>query len=296
MNQTNTSSGNGNHHRSAVDVLEDNRSSGTTIYDPSNPLLAPPKEIEKTKQKGRTRRLVIVCFVFLALTGAAFFLYRSLRVNRVNVTVQADNRRDTQSPRSKGESKNSENDASTDAINLTRKALGSDNANAGNVSVPSSNPTPTPDKSNESVPEVVRSLGGTFASGGNDNGPNNPKIGFQPRTGGGSEPQSNGTTSANQEVAQSHANSTQTLFVDAASPKLDLRAAPLNGTTAAQTKLVTNAAINITPAVLPPFGTMLPVRTQGVIFTLRNNSYARLELIRDVAGNGWSLPKGTVLV
>jgi len=26
------------------------------------------------------------------------------------------------------------------------------------------------------------------------------------------------------------------------------------------------------PAVLPPFGTMLPVRTQGVIFTLRNNS------------------------
>ena len=49
-------------------------------------------------------------------------------------------------------------------------------------------------------------------------------------------------------------------------------------------------------SVLPPFGTMLPVRTQGVIFTLRNNSYARLELTRDTAGEGWSLPKGTVLV
>src|SRR5207244_1624942 len=50
------------------------------------------------------------------------------------------------------------------------------------------------------------------------------------------------------------------------------------------------------PAILPPFGTMLPVRTQGVIFTLRNNSYARLELTRDSAGTGWSLPKGTILV
>jgi len=48
--------------------------------------------------------------------------------------------------------------------------------------------------------------------------------------------------------------------------------------------------------VLPPFGTMLPVRTQGVIFTLRNNSYARLELMRDSSGQSWSLPKGTVLV
>ncbi len=41
---------------------------------------------------------------------------------------------------------------------------------------------------------------------------------------------------------------------------------------------------------------MLPVRTQGVIFTLRNHSFARMELARDCAGPGWSLPKGTILV
>jgi hypothetical protein len=41
---------------------------------------------------------------------------------------------------------------------------------------------------------------------------------------------------------------------------------------------------------------MLPVRTQGVIFSLRNNSYARLELARDCSGQGWSLPKGTVFI
>jgi hypothetical protein len=41
---------------------------------------------------------------------------------------------------------------------------------------------------------------------------------------------------------------------------------------------------------------MLPVRTRGVIFSLRNNSYARLELARDYEGEGWSLPKGTLFV
>ncbi len=41
---------------------------------------------------------------------------------------------------------------------------------------------------------------------------------------------------------------------------------------------------------------MLPVRTRGVIFSLRNNSYARLELARDCQGDGWSLSKGTLLV
>ena len=53
---------------------------------------------------------------------------------------------------------------------------------------------------------------------------------------------------------------------------------------------------SIAPPVLPPFGTMLPVRTLGVIFSLRNNSFARLELARDCKGEGWSLPKGTLLI
>src|SRR3989442_1736559 len=116
MTQTNTYPGNGNHHRPAVDVLEDNQQSNSTLYDPSNPLLAAAKEIDKTKQKSKKRKLIIFAFLFVVLTGGAFFLYRSLRVNRVNVTVQAENRRDAQSARSKGNSKNAENDASTEAI------------------------------------------------------------------------------------------------------------------------------------------------------------------------------------
>ena len=47
--------------------------------------------------------------------------------------------------------------------------------------------------------------------------------------------------------------------------------------------------------VLPPFGSYLPVRTLGAIFTLRQ-SLARFELTRDVRGDGWELKKGTILV
>ena len=46
---------------------------------------------------------------------------------------------------------------------------------------------------------------------------------------------------------------------------------------------------------LPPYGEMLPVRTLGGLYTLRN-SLARLELTRDVSGKGWELKKGTVFV
>ena len=52
----------------------------------------------------------------------------------------------------------------------------------------------------------------------------------------------------------------------------------------------------IARVVLPSFGSILPVRTLGKIYTLRSGSSIRLELTRYVAGEGWSLSKGTVLI
>jgi hypothetical protein len=49
------------------------------------------------------------------------------------------------------------------------------------------------------------------------------------------------------------------------------------------------------PVALPSFGAMLPVRTLGAIYTLRP-SLTRLELTRDVRGEGWLLKKGTALI
>lgn len=54
---------------------------------------------------------------------------------------------------------------------------------------------------------------------------------------------------------------------------------------------------NTEPTVaLPPFGSMLPVRTIGHVYTLRSGALARLELTRDMGGNGWSMKRGTILV
>jgi hypothetical protein len=54
---------------------------------------------------------------------------------------------------------------------------------------------------------------------------------------------------------------------------------------------------NTEPTVaLPPFGSMLPVRTIGGLYTLRSGALARLELTRDMVGNGWSMKRGTILV
>jgi hypothetical protein len=47
---------------------------------------------------------------------------------------------------------------------------------------------------------------------------------------------------------------------------------------------------------VPSFGSMLPVRTLGALYTLRTGGLVRFELTRDVKGKGWSLPHGTVLV
>jgi hypothetical protein len=49
-------------------------------------------------------------------------------------------------------------------------------------------------------------------------------------------------------------------------------------------------------SVVPPFGSMLPVRTIGGMYTLRSGGLARLELTRDMVGNGWSMKRGTILV
>ena len=48
--------------------------------------------------------------------------------------------------------------------------------------------------------------------------------------------------------------------------------------------------------VLPSFGSMLPVRTIGGLYTLRTGALTRLELTRDMNGNGWSMKRGTILV
>jgi hypothetical protein len=293
MNQPSTASENGHSHRPAVDVLTDNPHSNNGFYDPSNPLLAPPKQLDETKQKSRKRKLIILCFVFVLLAGSAFALHRLLKVNRVNVSVLADTRHDAQSAKTKEDSKGSDNNSSVEAIRLARQALGSDSP-TNNGSSASPTPTPSPqENSTESTTVGLRSLSGTiYQPKANDNGSTNARTGSTSTTT--PDQPNSGTNTAAQELAQSRANSTQTIYVGDYPAKAPATTAINQPSLRADAKPGPKPVVS--PAVLPPFGTMLPVRTQGVVFTLRNNSYARLELVRDMKGSSWSLPKGTVLI
>ncbi|MEP7342604.1 MAG: hypothetical protein ABI977_33055 [Acidobacteriota bacterium] len=46
----------------------------------------------------------------------------------------------------------------------------------------------------------------------------------------------------------------------------------------------------------PSFGAMLPVRSMGVLYTLRPGNLARFELARDIRAGNWALKRGTVFV
>ena len=75
----------------------------------------------------------------------------------------------------------------------------------------------------------------------------------------------------------------------------DLNAAPRN-TTVAREGSVEEVPKDVRAVTLPAYGSMLPVRSLGVLYTLRSGGLARFELTRDVKGKGWTMPRGTVLV
>src|SRR4030095_8945406 len=47
---------------------------------------------------------------------------------------------------------------------------------------------------------------------------------------------------------------------------------------------------------VPAFGALLPVRLMGALYTLRNGSLARFELMRDLKTEHWQMKRGTVLI
>jgi len=264
----------------------DGNGAGGNLLDTNNPILQPPKDPD-TKTKKTWKRKLIVWSVILLLIGAGVgALYLLIRTQRVNVTVNTESRRNSQGPKPQGEVANSDSALTADAINVIRSAAGADaNTLPRNSASPGPSPIPSPGATqNHKVDFTGDSpvLGNVGKSGDADSNSQTKEGNAQAKTDGPSSVE-----------PQSHANPTQSLFVDDAMPK----ATPIPPVqTRRELRTPAPATVKPAPPIVPPFGTMLPVRTQGVIFTLRNNSYARLELTRDTAGNGWSLPKGTVLI
>jgi hypothetical protein len=278
------------------DVAQQDRNESqheSTFYDTSNPLLAPAKETTPKKKNWR-RRLLVWSFVAMLSVGGGFVLYTLLKIKHVDVKVLAANRREASSAKPEPSPTSSESGLSAEAINIARQAIGPDAAATPALSpTTSSNPSPTPSPDGA----VPRTLSFT------DNSPAFAHS-AEPVSVPANSDQSSVTenSQASQPAGpglQARANTTQTLFVEnLLPPPAKVQQTSLNQN---QSRLEKKGPAANTPkatpaAVLPLFGTLLPVRTQGVIFSLRNNSYARLELARDCKGEGWSLSKGTLVI
>ncbi len=262
----------------------DGNGAGGNVLDTNNPALQPPKDPDTKKKSTWKRKLIIWSLILLLIGGGVGALYLLVRAQRVKVTVNAESRRTTQSTKPQSEVTNSDNALTADAINMLRKEAGVD-ANSQPVNSVSPTPSPSPKPTQDQVKFTRESP--VFGNvGKTDDADSNLQ-----KNGNTAQAKTDGSSAIE---PQSHANPTQSLFVDDAVAKSVPAPAPVPISRESKPRPPANIKPSL-PAV-PPFGTLLPVRTQGVLFTLRNNSYARLELTRNVGGNGWSLPKGTVLI
>ena len=89
---------NGNHdHVAVLDAIDEeaNRNQkATTFHDPSNPSLKSVKPEGAGHKKSWKRRLISLTVVLILMVALPVGLYLLLRVNRVNVRVDADSRRE----------------------------------------------------------------------------------------------------------------------------------------------------------------------------------------------------------
>lgn len=262
---------------------------GNGFFDSNNPEFSPPKEDTTQKKKPWKRKVIGWCCILLIIAAGVFALYVLLRVKRVDVRVQADSQRTSQGAKAEPSPNNSENGLSAEAIDLARGALGADPTPTPNTASNNASATPSPAPTSGTQRQLSYTESPAYSDlvGGGSNSNQTNSSGTQ---------QPNSTSSNH--VEQTRANPTQTLFVE--DLPLKQSPAPQSARTNPTASPKIPEAIKISTiapaAVLPVFGTMLPVRTRGVIFSLRNNSYARLELARDCQGDGWSLSKGTLFV
>src|SRR5262245_53484999 len=221
MNQNN-----GNHSRIAVaDFIDcETPASESTIFDdPDEPVLKAAKQIVTGKGKSWKRSVIKWCFILLLIGSGAIALYLLVRVNRVPVKVQADaSSSEAQRNKARGEGNNSESNLTAEAITIARQASGND-ASAANNAQPNASPNPSP------VPSPVRLFtpGRNLTFTGNVS-PVNETFGNTSANGDANQQQTGNlnqsslrtTDQISATLTQSHANATQSIFIDDVQPRL----------------------------------------------------------------------------
>ena len=272
------------------DKVFHNGAAGVTEVNPGTPenehLEIESEEDDKTGSEAAepasnrgSKRLVggILIFLVLAAAGAALWVVSNSRRTKIQIPVR-DNARTVDQSTARGN--DDPNKVTAQAVESVRSEIVTPTPAA------SGSPMPTPVMKGMTMPSGIP-VTDVPAAGGAARPPTNETAAGQ----GGGSPGAAGA--ARPEERASRRN-----------PERSIRCAPTPSPIPARQRGGGGTGAQIEPAalkraldsdvVLPPFGALLPVRTLGAIFTLRQG-LARFELTRDVRGQGWELKKGTIL-
>lgn len=243
---------------------------------------------EKTKRKQRRHRRFALPFIAALLSASvvtAVVIYRQ-RSTRVEYGRAANQSRVLPPPPNAGTTTGRDN-RTEQALQQMQQLAGEDQS-AGNAK-----------KEATSTRDISRNSGDSNL--GTDpvdsqhpfDLPNSSDATQNSTTSGKSSPPVSGTT--NEQPVRSQRNSETSVYVG---ERTDDRTPPalLNSERRSSSPNPIRESHSEAKVVLPPFGSMLPVRTIGGLYTLRSGALARLELTRDTVGRGWSMKRGTILV
>jgi hypothetical protein len=244
--------------------------------------LAEDDERESARKRKRKRLVgLILALIILAASGAGLWMILGSRKTKIRIPVRDNTKKIDQS--TTGSTDN--NSVTAQAIADVRSAVGSPTPSPP----PSPSPSPIPVKGVTGA-TVMSTIPVTVAMDG---------VGNAPRSSANETGQSNVSSGATGAARRGE-------IISRRNPERSIRCAPTPKPVsprqpAAATPVIPSSPVSnlFKPAELqiplPPFGAMLPARTLGALYTLRQ-SMVRLELTRDVVGDGWALKKGTVLV
>lgn len=273
---------------------------------------------ERQKKRKRSRKRVAAAALLLLITGAGFLLWSALGSGnsaRINLRVRNQQGQDKSADGNQSPKAAEADDVTAEAIAEARRAIAQSSPaqqpapESGKDASRSSTVPPSPGL-HSSVLAPPPDLGGTVASlGGQQPGSDEKLEGGKSGDEAAStqsHPQSASRVASRRSAEQSirfvdadqvPPKSQQASFVKTSAPAKDSREqAAADNTVQPDRPRFTGKPPAAPQITLPGFGSILPVRTLGTIFTLRSGSLTRLELTRDVSGDGWSLAKGTVMI
>jgi hypothetical protein len=249
-------------------------------------------ETSQPNKRRKSKRVTGAVLLLLLVASVAVALYFMLGGNRTPVNL---NVRDTRTQADKTQAaKQSPDDVTSQAIAEVRSATGE--AVPAVPPIPGASTNDSRVSPNAPVTIPVDGLGGTVTT---------PATGVTGVTGEQRTTDASATSTTGS-TATERADRTSASTPSRRNPERSIRCAlPVASTNQQNSSLTqrqTERGLSTEPSrrdqgvTLPSFGSMLPVRSLGVLYTLRSGSLARFELTRDVRGQGWAMKKGTVLV